>query len=70
MPLKDSPNFLLSYNNMADFRIFKAGVTLFGCEIIGNTEWAKSRYTVYSIASSLCIPTFGPLCISREDMQL
>jgi len=55
---------------MADFRIFKAGVTLFGCEIIGNTEWAKSRYTVYSIASSLCIPTFGPLCISREDMQL
>jgi len=34
MPLQDAPNFLVSYNNMADVRIFKAGVTIFGREIM------------------------------------
>ena len=34
-----------------------------GIQITKCTEWAKSRYIVYSKASNLCIPTFGPLCI-------
>jgi len=34
MPLKDAPNFVVSSNNMADVRILKAIVTIFGREIM------------------------------------
>jgi len=32
----------------------------------GNTKWAQSSYTVYSIVYNYCIPTFGPPCIKRK----